>query len=60
MFFCDNESSPWNNSAGAAELQLMLQRAHRYGYDHAMFLYGTRVTEVVTSGGKTQQCPLQS
>ena len=35
MFFCDNESSPWNNSAGAAELQLMLQRAHRYGYDHA-------------------------
>ena len=48
MFFCDNESSPWNKFCRGAELQLMLQRAHRYGYDHAMFFCGSRVTEVVT------------
>jgi len=28
--------------------QVIVQRAHRYGYDHAMFLCGARVTEVVT------------
>jgi hypothetical protein len=38
-------------------MEQTLQRAHRYGYDHAMFLCGTRVTEVVKSGGKTQQFP---
>ena len=59
-FFCNNESSPWNKFCRGPEHQLMLQRAHRYGYDHPMFLCGARVTEVVTSGGKTQQFPLQS
>ena len=28
--------------------QVIVQRAHRYGYDHAIFLCGARVTEVVT------------
>ena len=28
--------------------QVIVQKAHRYGYDHAMFLCGARVTEVVT------------
>ena len=30
--------------------QVIVQKAHRYGYDHAMFLCGARVTEVVTHG----------
>jgi hypothetical protein len=38
-------------------MERILQRAHRYGYDHAMFLCGACVTEVVTSGGKTQLFP---
>jgi hypothetical protein len=41
-------------------MEQILQRAHRYGYDHAMFLLGARVTEVVTSGGKTHQFPQSS
>ncbi len=32
----------------AMKTQVIVQRAHRYGYDHAMFLCGARVTEVVT------------
>jgi len=28
--------------------QVIVQKAHRYGYDHAMFLCGARVKEVVT------------
>jgi len=28
--------------------QVIVQRAHRYGYDHAIFLTGARITEVVT------------
>jgi L-seryl-tRNA(Ser) seleniumtransferase len=29
--------------------QVIVQKAHRYGYDHAMYLCGARVTEVVTA-----------
>jgi L-seryl-tRNA(Ser) seleniumtransferase len=29
--------------------QVVVQKAHRYGYDHAMYLCGARVTEVVTA-----------
>jgi L-seryl-tRNA(Ser) seleniumtransferase len=28
--------------------QVIVQKAHRYGYDHAIFLCGARITEVVT------------
>ncbi|MFT4111364.1 selenocysteine synthase [Silvibacterium sp.] len=35
------------NIAGARN-QVVVQKAHRYGYDHAMYLSGARVTEVVT------------
>jgi hypothetical protein len=48
-FFAITRVPYGTSSAGAAEFQLMLQRAHRYSYDHAMFLRGARVTEVVTS-----------
>jgi L-seryl-tRNA(Ser) seleniumtransferase len=36
--------------------QVIVQRAHRYGYDHAMFLCGARVTEVVTLEDYTLAC----
>lgn len=36
--------------------QVIVQRAHRYGYDHAMFLSGARVTEVVTLDDYKQAC----
>lgn len=35
---------------------VIVQRAHRYGYDHAMFLCGARVTEVVTMDDFTRAC----
>jgi L-seryl-tRNA(Ser) seleniumtransferase len=35
------------NIAGARN-QVIVQKAHRYGYDRAMYLSGARVTEVVT------------
>lgn len=36
--------------------QVIVQRAHRYGYDHAMFLCGARVTEVVTIDDYKRAC----
>lgn len=33
---------------GSARRQVIVQRAHRYGYDHAIFTPGARITEVVT------------
>ncbi len=36
--------------------QVIVQRAHRYGYDHAMFLCGARVTEVVTMDDFKRAC----
>ncbi len=36
--------------------QVIVQRAHRYGYDHAMFLSGARVTEVVTLDEYKRAC----
>ncbi len=36
--------------------QVIVQKAHRYGYDHAMFLAGARVTEVVTMDDYKRAC----
>ncbi len=36
--------------------QVIVQRAHRYGYDHAMFLTGARTTEVVTMDDYKRAC----
>jgi L-seryl-tRNA(Ser) seleniumtransferase len=36
--------------------QVIVQHAHRYGYDHAMFLCGARVTEVVTMDDYKRAC----
>src|SRR5580704_549533 len=36
--------------------QVIVQRAHRYGYDHARFLCGARVTEVVTLDDYKRAC----
>jgi L-seryl-tRNA(Ser) seleniumtransferase len=36
--------------------QVIVQRAHRYGYDHAIFLCGARVTEVVTLDDYKHAC----
>ncbi len=36
--------------------QVIVQRAHRYGYDHSMFLCGARVTEVVTLDEYKRAC----
>lgn len=36
--------------------QVIVQKAHRYGYDHAMFLCGARVTEVVTPDDYRRAC----
>lgn len=36
--------------------QVIVQRAHRYGYDHAIFLCGARVTEVVTLDEYKRAC----
>ncbi len=41
---------------GAIKNQVIVQRAHRYGYDHAMFLCGARVTEVVTMDDYKRAC----
>ena len=40
----------------AIKNQVIAQRAHRYGYDHAMFLSGARVTEVVTMDDYKRAC----
>ena len=36
--------------------QVIVQQAHRYGYDHAIFLCGARVTEVVTLDDYKRAC----
>src|SRR6204780_1245893 len=36
--------------------QVIVQKAHRYGYDHAMFLSGARITEVVTLDDYKRAC----
>jgi len=36
--------------------QVIVQKAHRYGYDHAMFLCGARVTEVLTMDDYQRAC----
>ena len=36
--------------------QVIVQRAHRYGYDHAIFLCGARITEVVTLDDYKRAC----
>jgi L-seryl-tRNA(Ser) seleniumtransferase len=36
--------------------QVIVQRAHRYGYDHAIFLCGARVTEVVSLDDYKRAC----
>ncbi len=40
----------------AMKSQVIVQRAHRYGYDHAMFLCGARVTEVLTLDDYKRAC----
>src|ERR1700722_2614246 len=36
--------------------QVIVQQAHRYGYDHAIFLCGARITEVVTIDDYKRAC----
>lgn len=36
--------------------QVIVQKAHRYGYDHAIFLCGARITEVVTVDEYKRAC----
>ena len=36
--------------------QVIVQKAHRYGYDHAIFLCGARITEVVTLDDYKRAC----
>jgi L-seryl-tRNA(Ser) seleniumtransferase len=36
--------------------QVIVQQAHRYGYDHAIFLCGARITEVVTLDDYKRAC----
>jgi L-seryl-tRNA(Ser) seleniumtransferase len=36
--------------------QVIVQKAHRYGYDHAIFLCGARITEVLTLDDYTRAC----
>ncbi len=44
------------DNPGNMKNQVIVQRAHRYGYDHAMFLCGARVTEVVTMDDYKRAC----
>lgn len=41
---------------GTIKNQVIVQRAHRYGYDHAIFLPGARITEVVTMDDFKRAC----
>ena len=43
-------------SVDGLKRQVIVQRAHRYGYDHAIFLTGARVTEVVTMDDYKRAC----
>ncbi len=44
------------DNPGPMKNQVIVQRAHRYGYDHAMFLTGARVTEVLTLDDYKRAC----
>lgn len=44
------------DNPGAIKNQVIVQRAHRYGYDHATFLTGARVTEVLTMDDYKRAC----
>jgi L-seryl-tRNA(Ser) seleniumtransferase len=43
-------------NADGFKKQVIVQRAHRYGYDHAIFLTGARITEVVTMDDYKRAC----
>ena len=53
-----NNIKPWRcrRTIDGMKNQVIVQRAHRYGYDHAMFLCGARVTEVVTMDDYKRAC----
>ena len=44
------------DNPGSIKNKVIVQRAHRYGYDHAMFLTGARVTEVVSLDDYQRAC----
>ena len=44
------------DNPGTVKNQVIVQRSHRYGYDHAMFLTGARVTEVLTMDDYRRAC----
>lgn len=41
---------------GSAKKQVIVQRAHRYGYDHAIFTPGARIVEVLTMDDYKSAC----
>ena len=41
---------------GGAKKQVIVQRAHRYGYDHAIFTPGARIVEVLTMDDYKRAC----
>lgn len=53
-----NNNSPVDlpQNADGLKKQVIVQRAHRYGYDHAIFLTGARVSEVVTMDDYKRAC----
>ena len=51
---CDPMAMP--QAVDGMKNQVIVQRAHRYGYDHAIYLCGARVTEVVTLDDYKRAC----
>jgi L-seryl-tRNA(Ser) seleniumtransferase len=53
-----NNASPMAmpQSVDGLKNQVIVQRAHRYGYDHAIFLCGARITEVLTLDDYKRAC----
>lgn len=53
-----NKVSPMEIPQGleGKKRQVIVQQAHRYGYDHAIFLTGARITEVVTMEDYKKAC----
>ena len=53
-----NHASPLNmpQAVSGIKNQVIVQKAHRYGYDHAIFLCGARITEVLTLDDYRQAC----
>jgi len=53
-----NKVSPMDIPQGleGKKCQVIVQHAHRYGYDHAIFLAGARITEVVTLEDYKRAC----